>query len=146
MRAKRGEIAVTIDCRSNPTVTLVLPVARFMKVLATLPPPTASYATFPLDLIQRLIDVCQLTVQQGADGMRLAMHAAWSIINHAEHGTALRQRLDAMLASDGRAHLTWRWGLSGLGLAVSDRYVDVEHSPPAAMKTDPRLGANHPVT
>ena len=40
-----------------------------------------------------------------------------------------------------------RWGLSGLGLAVSDRNVDVEHSPRAsAMKTDPRLGANHPVT
>jgi len=81
---------------------------------------------------------------------QLGLVAIWVIVNHPIFGVSFRQKLDEGLKKTHRAHLTYRVDKDHVGMAVAQRYLDVEAEPNAIQRgevmIDPTFGVTHLTT
>ncbi len=58
----------------------------------------------------------------------------WTVFNHPRSGVAMRRGVSRQLRETGRSHITWRYGPSGLAMAIAGSFIDLEPAMDAAPK------------
>jgi hypothetical protein len=81
----------------------------------------------------------------------LGLAGVWTCFNHPQSGTAMRKAVSTKLRHEGKAHITWNFGSGGLGVALADKFVDLDGLAARAPKDQVTIysvvtGALRPVT
>jgi hypothetical protein len=121
-RVSDGMVAITLDIEACDPSTLTLSAHSlddFMNTIAA-SLTNRSYHSV-IQQIAREFPRARRTNEKHCEV--LGFMAFWSAFNHPRGGKATRQAVSDALRTDGKAHITWRFGPEGLAIAVAGGFL-----------------------
>lgn len=123
-RVPRGKMAITIKIQDeNPTTILfgadiVADIVRLVEQTAGRPP----YHDFVRELAAAFVS-CK---KAGTDLTIVGAGVMWTALYHPQIGAAMREAVSRELRDKGTAHISWHLSEKGLGLALADRFINLD--------------------
>ena len=122
-RTPRGTVAITIKVQDeSPTTVLfgadtVADIVGIVEQTAGRPP----YHDFVRELAARFVS-CK---KAGAD-LTVVGAGVRTAFSHPQVGAAMREAVSRELCEKGKAHISWRLTKKGLGLALADKFINLD--------------------
>ena len=127
-RVAGGKLAITVEVGTGPPSTVIFDADRIGDLTSALRlvndgEDAPAYRRLVAGIGQEFLRARQ----NGEDLTTAGVGVLWSAFYHPDIGLKMRMAVSRALRDTGKAHITWRLSDKGLGMALADRFADLDH-------------------
>jgi hypothetical protein len=116
-----GMVAITLDIEHHGPSTLMLS-ARCLNDFVDMAAAELINRTYISVIREIALGFPLVRGRDEGKSEALAIMALWSVFNHPQGGRTARKAVADALRQDGKAHITWRIGSTGLAISVAEAF------------------------
>jgi hypothetical protein len=116
-----GMVAITLDIERHNPSTLMLS-ARFLNDFVDMAAAKLINRTYVSVIREIALGFPSVRGRDESKSEAMAIMALWSVFNHPQGGKTARKAVADALRQDGKAHITWRIGSTGLAISVAEAF------------------------